>query len=457
MMITGEFTSSFGRARTKQVLSLIVGVLGVGLVLSGCGGSSKSPTAVAGTPTSAGGSSASTTPSGAASPASSGSSGAPIKLMVIAPWDNPILDYVEVPLEVQVLADATNASGGIKGQKIQVISCNDHYQPSFAAICGREAVSDHVTALIGGFSDFDSEITPLLENAKIPWIGQAASDQADLNSPMNFSTDPSPLHSMGPAYQAGAAGCKRSVLIEQDTAVGAKPNYNAVAYKAATGSPNFYKTVVVPATATDLGPYASEAMSANADCFVNMLPADQLTAFIPSLQAAGFTDKQKVFTELGSDLTQVIVDQFPTLTEGWVAIDYYPAYSDALWSSFRSIMNQYKSTLGKYYGDMSGMGEARTDVGYQVFVTAANETQGPVTSASVLKVLTSSQTCDVKLSQGLPAMNYCQDNPVTQFARVFYPDMYPLVVKNGQFVDLQPGAYGPSGYVNLETVWQKGQ
>jgi ABC-type branched-subunit amino acid transport system substrate-binding protein len=71
--------------------------------------------------------------------------------------------------------DRIDASGGVDGHQINFTTCSDGtfaaQTQDLAATCAEQAVSNHVLAVVGSNSDYDSVVFPTLSAAKIPDVG----------------------------------------------------------------------------------------------------------------------------------------------------------------------------------------------------------------------------------------------------------------------------------------------
>jgi hypothetical protein len=72
---------------------------------------------------------------------------------------------------VVAAVDAFNASGGVQGRKIKLITCDTKFQGAAAAACVANAKSEGVVAAIPSVTLIDNVTTPLLEQQGIPIIG----------------------------------------------------------------------------------------------------------------------------------------------------------------------------------------------------------------------------------------------------------------------------------------------
>lgn len=159
--------------------------------------------------------------SGAAS--GSGSSGAasgsPINVMVIAPFTLAVQPSKANYDAVRIQAALQNAKGGINGHKINVIGCDDQTDPNVGAQCAKEAVQDHVVALLGVFTLVSADIWPTINAAGIPEIGLVQYGAGDMISPNAWPlTAPAPVfNGSAMGYLATVKGCKRIADVQANT------------------------------------------------------------------------------------------------------------------------------------------------------------------------------------------------------------------------------------------------
>jgi ABC-type branched-subunit amino acid transport system substrate-binding protein len=110
-----------------------------------------------------------------------------IKIMSIATVGATTGNYPEVWARVQGAALDINSHGGINGHKLQVITCNDNFDPNGATACANEAVADHVTAVVGAESTYITNILPILNAHHIASLGSTNASALELTSPNSFT------------------------------------------------------------------------------------------------------------------------------------------------------------------------------------------------------------------------------------------------------------------------------
>ena len=82
------------------------------------------------------------------SPSSSASSGssssAPIDVMAIGVFQSSALSLPDAVGALKAHVSAVNDAGGVNGRKINLIVCNDNFDPNTAADCARQTGTPHV-------------------------------------------------------------------------------------------------------------------------------------------------------------------------------------------------------------------------------------------------------------------------------------------------------------------------
>ena len=148
-----------------------------------------------------------------------GATGTPIKIMVTGTLNGPGIGYPEAASGAEAAADAINAAGGVDGHSIKIEVCDDKYDANAAAACAQKAVSDKVTALVGGVEFFNPGVYPTIEAAKIPWVAPVVVAKVQYTSPMSFPVDGGgaiPNFAMG--REAVRQGGKKVVIVSIDAA-----------------------------------------------------------------------------------------------------------------------------------------------------------------------------------------------------------------------------------------------
>jgi ABC-type branched-subunit amino acid transport system substrate-binding protein len=127
----------------------------------------------------------STTPSGSgATP-----SGTPIKIGIVGTFQAPSFAFPEVQTVALAFAKKVNQTGGLRGRPVDIVVCNDQFDPNVAASCARQMVSANVVAVVPGAEGYGNNLIPILANSGIPYVGGSPSEPADYTSPVAFPID----------------------------------------------------------------------------------------------------------------------------------------------------------------------------------------------------------------------------------------------------------------------------
>src|SRR4051794_6432618 len=89
----------------------------------------------------------------------------PIKVGLIAPVGVPSFSDPQMVAAARAAVRGANARGGINGQTVQLIYCNDKNDPNLGTACARKMVSEHVVAMIGLNTLSDAMVIPILAKA----------------------------------------------------------------------------------------------------------------------------------------------------------------------------------------------------------------------------------------------------------------------------------------------------
>ncbi|MBO0731295.1 MAG: ABC transporter substrate-binding protein, partial [Acidimicrobiaceae bacterium] len=156
----------------RKVLS-IAGVLAAVVAVGACSSSNKS-------------SSSAPTSGGQSSGGSTQATGAPIKVGEVCSCSGaPGFSDFSVPVQqaVKAWANSVNASGGINGHPIQLMTKDDGTNPGNSATAAQALISDHVVAIIDDTTLVQAWASAA-EAAKIPVVGTYT-----INAPFDSSPD----------------------------------------------------------------------------------------------------------------------------------------------------------------------------------------------------------------------------------------------------------------------------
>jgi branched-chain amino acid transport system substrate-binding protein len=237
---------------------------------------------------------------GSSATGSAGSEGAgePIKVGIVTSLSGPLQSYGQMYLDAfEVGLDfATDGTGAVNGRPIEVSTSDDGGDPAKAASAATELIGNGTTILAGSASSgVGLQVAPLAAENKVLFIsGPAATDgltgvnRYTFRSGRQSYQDVRTAASFLPDLQG-----KNVTVFAQDNAFG---QANVAAVTAVFGDGGATVTpLLVPATATDLVPFAKQAADANADLLFVAWAGTNATQMWESLNQQGaFTDSTVV-------------------------------------------------------------------------------------------------------------------------------------------------------------------
>ena len=169
---------------------------------------------------------------------------------------------VQFPHGVEAAVDAVNAAGGIRGRKVQLITCDTTVNPATAADCVVKASQEGVVAAIPSFEILDNVTTPLLEKQGIPILGANPGTATALYSKTTACFLPGAYVLYPREVSSLASRGAKSLSFMSPVGI---PNVDtldqAVEEAASEGGAKVTAVVQVPQTATDFSSIAAQATS----------------------------------------------------------------------------------------------------------------------------------------------------------------------------------------------------
>jgi len=372
----------------------------------------------------------------AACGSNSGSSGSgsgsssPVKIMDITTLTSPgqsLNVYPESPAAANAAANAINAHGGIDGHPIQVIVCDDQANPDQAAVCGRDAVSDHVIAVTSQSLLSASYINELVA-ANIPLVGNAVVGAADFTSPYSFPIGASVLST----YPAGALG----LIKDGDTKVGilriATPldtiTDDATRAGIKSGGGTLVADVAVPTTVTDYGSYAQQLKQSGANGVVLI---ESEAAQVGVIQAAAEIGYHPRWAIAYGSLTNSELKQLEPLVDGSVVYSTLPLVTDTALPGIKTFVAQMKAEQS-HNAAASMLDSTSLSVWLAIYAIAGTlaGVHGDITSTVMLQKLRALHSLSL---QGLLTWEPNNTGPALQ-PRVSTGLIYLAQVQNGTVV-----------------------
>jgi ABC-type branched-subunit amino acid transport system substrate-binding protein len=340
---------------------------------------------------------------------------------VAAAFSVPALKY-----GVQAGAAYINSHGGLgpNHDKVDVIACNTQASPTAEATCMRQAVSEHVVAVVGadfynptqGFATLAAANIPLL--ADIP--GTPDQYAAKNSFPIFFN------HSLYIAAAEAAVkdGCKKVDYVTINLAISlANEGIVHDGIKAAGGTPG--DTITLPLTATDFAPVVARLNAGHSDCIVASLTNPAVAALISAISASG--SHISVYGSVGVFTTQATAAT-PKAFEGSYMISPFSA------------LNQSLPGYSTYVASVQSSGQsATTALDENVFngwlgmmmLQKATANQPTITGNSVLQYMRGASSVDV--GYGQPPINFTTPVNQSSLAGIFETSVFVQKATSGKY------------------------
>jgi ABC-type branched-subunit amino acid transport system substrate-binding protein len=369
--------------------------------------------------------------SGAVSSSSAKSSGAPIVLMALGPINAPIFSLPGIEAGAAVAVNELDKAGGLNGRRFKLIICNDKNDPSTATDCARQAITDHVVAMVGGLSLFDVQIVPLLAHAGIPWVGLVTGD--DYTSPNLFLPAEGAPDFVGIGMTLAAHGCKKIAVVV--SAAAETQNAAQIAAGVKAGGAQVAGTFTAPSSSSDWAPTVAAARAAGADCIGSGTGPSESGGLLAAENAAG-PWLHLAFSSGG--FPPALVAGIGAGANGVLEpAGEYP------YTAHKGVMQKLKSEILASF-PATDLDPFAT-VGYASVKIVADALKGltQITAATLTKALPKVKGFDTGV--GIVA-TLTHPNPVKAYARVYDSQVYTLQAENGQVlltntkpIDTTPG------------------
>ncbi|NEA54538.1 ABC transporter substrate-binding protein [Streptomyces sp. SID13666] len=374
-------------------------------------------------------------------PGSAGGSPGPVVVMTWAPDGTKSTNMPGMPAMAQAFAAHVNASGGLNGRDLKVLTCNDHNDTVEAAKCAQRAQEEGAVAVIGSYSEHANSFTSILESAGIPYIGGYGITQEEFQSPMSY-----PVNGGLPALLTGsgkqlAASCSKVSLVRPDTIVGDQfPLFLDAGLKA--GGRPAANDLPTADDSTEYTGVAQRAVgSAHSGTCVSAVLGDRTDTFIDSLRRLGNELPDVRLSSVIGSIQQSLIDSTGgrnSPLENAFATGWYPPTSDPKWDAMKEVVKKY--AFGDNRIDVADPGVQTTWIAYSVFtevVRAMGEEEvNPMTLKRALDKANAISTGGLT-----PDLGWRNENmlPVPGHPRMVNAKVVYQVVKDGRLVAARTG------------------
>lgn len=416
--------TSFNRAPRRPML--VVAAVSLALGLAACGGS--------------GGDDGEGGSDGAVQDTEMTFTGDPVKVMVMAPIGTEVLN---TPAMFDIAAGAVvdiNNSGGINGHELVLVTCNDGFDPNIAAKCARDAVSEGVAAVVGGFSLFAPNILPVLETADIPWVGPPLISEAELSDPAAYPVNSGVMSMAALGRRAVEDGCENIKSVASETGNAGSDTLASLVdtgIESADGTKS--ETIRVPQVVSDFSGAAQQLEGA--DCVVISAPPATVTGVVAASASIGLDVDYYIF---GGALTSEVIRPLGSALDGAVTTSNFPVANDPLWDEAKKFAGDLADDNN---GGWTSVYAQNTWVAFQVFRAAVADLES-FSGSDVTAALDAND--EVETGGLTPPLSFTEEFDVTDLNRVFNRQVRFLTVENGEitpeteYFDLSP-ALGSAG------------
>ncbi|MFG1987342.1 ABC transporter substrate-binding protein [Streptomyces albidoflavus] len=316
----------------------------------------------------------------------------PVTVMTWAPERTGATDKPGMPAMAQAIARWVNASGGVDGHELKVLTCDDGNDSEGAAACARRAVREDVVAVVGSYSQHGRSFLSPLEAADIPYIGGYGVTGEEFTSPLSY-----PVNGGQAALLAGngrqlGEECGRVFLVRPDTVAGdALPGLLDAGLAGAGAAVD----VPAPESAREYTAQAARVLSAGPsgsakpDCVTAVL-GDRTDTFFDTFRRARAAEGRdvRIASVLGG-VDQSLVDRTGGARgpyEGAYVTGWYPVASDDRWAPMRRVIRDHAFDDNRI--DPADAGVQTTWIAYEVLRRAVAEVDADrVTARAVHRVL----------------------------------------------------------------------
>ena len=362
-----------------------------------------------------------------------------VTVMTWAPEEGTVGSQAGMPALATAIAEDFNATGGIGGRRLQVLTCDEHNTSDGAVACANEAVARGVVAVVGSYSQFGSDFMPLLEAAGIPYLGGFGLSAEEFNGIYSYPVNGGYRTLLaGNGEQLVKAGCRRVAVVRPQSTIG-DVMLGSLRAGLATGQ---VSTVDVPVD-SGLTDYADAAVKA----IGGDQPGNCVTTALDPASMATFFDNYRLQAPRHTQLSSVIGSVQQSLVDSTggaggplqslLATGWYPPDSSPVWNSLHALVKTYAFTDNRI--NTADPGEETTWIAYEVLRKVVSGVTGPITAKSVRIALDSTGPIDTggqtpPLSWGTNDMLALDTSPRLVNTRVTF-----LSVRNGQLSESVAG------------------
>ncbi|MGW6564455.1 ABC transporter substrate-binding protein [Streptomyces sp. NPDC054975] len=399
-------------------------------------------------------------------PGTTGGSREPVTVMTWAPDGTRATNQPGMPAMAQAFARWVNASGGIDGHELKILTCNEQNTSAGAAACARRAVREDVVAVVGSYSQNGRAFMAPLEAAEIPYIGGYGVSEDEFTSPLSYPVNGGLASLMAGHGMQLAESCRKVSLVRPDTLSGDKlPNLlNSGLRKSSHDGATDIPAVEDAAEYTAPAERARSKAGAEDGCVAAVLGERTQTFFdsfrrLPADEDGGSEGRSegrsdgesdaddsknaesvRISSVLGS-VSQPVIDRTGgahSPFEGAYVTGWYPEANDERWAPMRKVIKEHAFVDNRV--DPTDAGVQTTWIAYTVLKKVIESLDSEsISAAAVAHALDRGVRVD---TGGLtPALRWRYEDMLgaPSFPRIVNHEVTFQVVRKGQLVAQKPG------------------
>ncbi|MEU5160472.1 ABC transporter substrate-binding protein [Streptomyces sp. NPDC020875] len=336
-------------------------------------------------------------------PGIGGGSPEPVTVMTFAPENTDATNMPGMPAMAKAYERWANATGGIDGHRLRVITCNEGNTPAGASECARRAVDEGVDAVVGSYSQHGGAFMAPLEAAAIPFIGGYGLAEEEFTSYVSY-----PVNGGQAALLAGqglqlAEACREVAIVRPDSAAGDRlPRLLGAGL--AHGDHEAPADVLAPDNASD---YTREARKARAavgagtrtggsgnggaerpGCVTAAL-GERTETFVDSYRRLPDDGREIRFSSVTGSVGQSLINRTGGRNgpyEGAFVTGWYPGADDSRWNLMKEVVDEH--AFGDNRIDPTDSGAQTTWIAFSVLNSAIRAVDSDeITSRKLIRAL----------------------------------------------------------------------
>ncbi len=376
--------------------------------------------------------------------------------MTWAPDGTRATNMPGMPAMAQAYARWVNASGGIDGHELRILTCNEQNSSSGAAACARRAVREKAVAVVGSYSQNGRAFMAPLEAAGIPYIGGYGISEDEFTSPISYPVNGGQASLIAGHGMQLAESCRKVSLVRPDTLAGDKlPDL----LNSGLRKSRHHGATDIPAV-EDAAEYTQQADRARSkagskDGCVAAVLGERTQTFFDSFRRLPESEETRnenenesengkaavrISSVLGS-VSQPVIDRTGGARspfEGAFVTGWYPEASDARWAPMRKVIQEHAFADNRV--DPADAGVQTTWIAYTVLKKVIESLdRDSITAGAVSHALDRGDKID---TGGLtPELRWRYEDMLgaPRFPRIVNHEVTFQVVRKGRLVAQKPG------------------